>query len=46
MEGVSKMTFGSVEAAMDIMQDCYEGDDTQDFTIFPVAIAPYEQVIS
>lgn len=44
-EGVSKMTFGSVEAAMDIMQDCYEGDDTKDFTIFPVAIAPYEQEI-
>lgn len=42
LEGVSKITFGSIEGAMDIMQDCYEGVDNQDFTIFPVAIAPYE----
>ena len=44
-EGVSKITFGNVEGAMDIMQDCYEGVDTFDFTIFPVAIAPYETTV-
>lgn len=41
-EGVSKMTFVDIEGAMDIFQDCYEGDESYDFTIFPVAIAPYE----
>lgn len=45
-EGVSKMTFGSVEGAMDIMQDCYEGSDGYDFTIFPVAVAPYEVTVN
>ena len=41
-EGTSKMTWASVEGAMDIMQDCYEGADSYDFTLFPVAVAPYE----
>ena len=37
-----KETFGRVEAVVDIMQDVYEGDDTRDYIVFPVAIAPYD----
>lgn len=46
VEGISKITWASVEGAMDIMQDCYEGSEGFDFTIFPVAIAPYETTVN
>lgn len=42
MEGVSKKTWQSLSAAMTAMQAVYDGDDTQDYTIFPVSIAPYD----
>lgn len=41
-EGVSKMTFESVAAAMTVMQQCYDNNDSYDFTVFPVGVAPYE----
>ena len=35
-------TYGSVEAAMDVMQDCADGDETYDFRVFPVGVSAYE----
>ena len=40
---VNHEDFGTVAAAMTRMQAVYGGNDTYDYTIFPVAIAPYEE---
>ena len=35
-------TWGSVEASMDVMQDCLDGDETYDYRVFPVGVSSYE----
>ncbi len=41
-EAVNHEDFGTLAAAMTRMQAIYGGNDTYDYTIFPVAIAKYE----
>ena len=35
-------TWASVEASIDDMQDVFDGDETKDYRLFPVAVSPYE----
>ncbi len=46
-EGVSKVTWPTLQAAIAEMQGIYsQGTNTQDYTIFPVRTAPYEDTVN